>query len=102
MFGIAAHVTALCDKTLRALQHAGGLHLGAYVARCAEGGGGVLDPALLSAAQVMQQALAGVADGGGFRIAGQRIAFSLFVVLVTLAVAASNIMSVLHVSADGP
>ncbi len=28
---------------------------------------------------------------GGFRIAGQRISFSMFIVLITLAVAATNL-----------
>ena len=55
-----------------------------------------LDQCLLQAMQFMQQTLIGAQGTGGFRIAGQRISFSLFVVLVTLAVAASNIISVLH------
>lgn len=105
VFGMAAHVTSLCDKTMRSLLHASNLHMAAYLHKWDDlsvpgtaDGARVrdLDQCLLQAMQFMQQTLIGAQGTGGFRIAGQRISFSLFVVLVTLAVAASNIISVLH------
>ena len=111
----AAHLTALCDSTARALSAGLAAHLAASMAalpdaaaplEAATGSGGVaharIEPEVAQEAALLVELIANAAESGGFRILGQRVTFGWFAFMLTVALGMANFgLSTVKASGSG-
>lgn len=106
--GSAAHITALCDSTVRAVQTGFSGHMTAWLGIAATQGAGsgaagastaaagarrtrgVMSQEISQEALMLADFITTCAERGGFRIVGQRVTFGWFVFMLSLALAVAN------------